>query len=259
MDSAAVTAGSLLYETDSSVNMYIDFHFGPEALGVPNFPRVCAEICLANAAEDRRERCLDMGCSVGRSSFELARGFRHVDAIDFSARFIRSAVGLQSKATIQYEVPVEGELTIARTTSLLALGLEETADRVLFAQGDACNMKAQFTNYDLVFAGNLIDRLYAPAEFLALIRTKIRPGGLLVLTSPYTWLSDYTPKEKWLGGRMEAGKALSTFDSLRAHLEGSAASDFQFVARQDVPFVIRETARKHQYTIAELTVWRLNA
>jgi hypothetical protein len=26
--------------------------------------------------------------------------------------------------------------------------------------------------------------------------------------------------------------------------------------REDIPFVIRETARKHQHTIAEMTVWR---
>jgi hypothetical protein len=28
---------------------------------------------------------------------------------------------------------------------------------------------------------------------------------------------------------------------------------------QEVPFVIRETRRKHQHTLSELTIWRLRA
>ena len=31
-------------------------------------------------------------------------------------------------------------------------------------------------------------------------------GGLLVLTSPYTWLTDYTPKANWLGGIRETAR-----------------------------------------------------
>ncbi len=119
-------------------------------------------------------------------------------------------------------------------------------------QGDACNLKPLYTGYDLVFAGNLIDRLYDPSLFLAGIRDRILTGGLLVITSPYTWLEDYTPKEKWLGGRREHGEPLSTFAGLTEQLE----QDFELVHRQNIPFVIRETARKHQHSVAELTAWR---
>jgi len=119
-------------------------------------------------------------------------------------------------------------------------------------QGDACNLKAIYTAYDVVFAGNLIDRLYDPAVFLREIATRVVPEGLLVITSPYTWLEEYTPKEKWLGGRREHGEPLTTF----AGLERCLADRFILLARSDIPFVIRETARKHQHTIAEMTVWR---
>jgi putative 4-mercaptohistidine N1-methyltranferase len=119
-------------------------------------------------------------------------------------------------------------------------------------QGDACNLKAIYTGYDVVFAGNLIDRLYDPAVFLGEIATRVVPEGLLVITSPYTWLEEYTPKEKWLGGRREHGEPLTTF----AGLERCLADRFILLARSDIPFVIRETARKHQHTIAEMTVWR---
>jgi putative 4-mercaptohistidine N1-methyltranferase len=267
----ALTAGSRLYETDQLVTQYLDFHYCDAAsgksdeasggvsaattatrLGVPNFPKACVEATMPHVPADRRQRCLDIGCSVGRSAFEFARFFAHVDAIDFSARFIQAGVRLQRGDEVLYEVPTEGELTAGRAVSLDRVGLAAVGDRVLFMQGDACNLKANYTDYDLVFAGNLIDRLYEPALFLDAIASRIRPGGLLVITSPYTWLEEYTQKSKWLGGRREHGEPLATFDGMARAVAGT----FSLVHRQDLPFVIRETARKHQYTIAEMTVWR---
>jgi putative 4-mercaptohistidine N1-methyltranferase len=189
---------------------------------------------------------------VGRSAFEFARAFDHVDAIDFSARFIQSGVRLQEGGEVHYEVPTEGELTVARSVSLEKLGLDDRRTQVSFMQGDACNLKGIFTGYDLVFAGNLVDRLYDPSLFLDLIGERVLPGGLLVITSPYTWLEEYTPKSKWLGGRREHGEPLTTFEGLSRSL----GNGFDLVHRLDVPFVIRETARKHQHSIADLTVWK---
>lgn len=259
----AVTAGSRLYETDQLVTQYLDFHYcdaasGGDAanrgsvLGVPNFPQACVAATMPHVPADRRGKCLDIGCSVGRSAFEFARHFAHVDAIDFSARFIQSGVRLQQGDELHYEIPTEGELTVPRAISLDRLGLGDVGSRVLFMQGDACNLKAIYSGYDLVFAGNLIDRLYDPTLFLREITDRILPGGLLVITSPYTWLEEYTPKDKWLGGRREHGEPLTTFTGL----ERCLTPQFSLVSRGDIPFVIRETARKHQHTIAEMTVWR---
>jgi 5-histidylcysteine sulfoxide synthase/putative 4-mercaptohistidine N1-methyltranferase len=255
--SEAATEGARLYETDNLVTQYLEFHYGDaggarEVLGVPNFPRACVAATLPHVPAERRRRCLDVGCSVGRSAFEFARHFAHVDAIDFSARFIQSGVRLQNGDEVLYEVPAEGDLTTPRGVSLEKLGLADVGGRVSFMQGDACNLKAIYTDYDLVFAGNLIDRLYDPSLFLAEIGRRIRPGGLLAITSPYTWLEEYTPREKWLGGRREHGEPLTTLAGLTRALGGGFALEH----RQDIPFVIRETARKHQHSIAEMTLWR---
>ena len=250
--SERATEGSRLYETDQLVTQYLEFHFGPEALGVPNFPRACVEAAMRHVPEDHRRKCLDIGCSVGRSAFEFARFFQRVDAVDFSARFIQSGVRLQQGSDLIYEIPTEGELTVSRTIALDRLGLANVGSKVLFMQGDACNLKTLYAGYDLVFAGNLIDRLYDPALFLDGIAARIVPGGLLVITSPYTWLEDYTPRAKWIGGRREHGEPLSTL----AGLTRTLGPRFSLLHREDVPFVIRETARKHQHSVAEMTVWR---
>jgi 5-histidylcysteine sulfoxide synthase/putative 4-mercaptohistidine N1-methyltranferase len=250
--SEADTAGSRLYETDGLVTQYLEFHYGDSILGVPNFPQACVAATMPLVPADRRRKCLDIGCSVGRSAFEFARHFEHVDALDFSARFIQAGVRLQEGGELLYEMPTEGELTTNRTIALDRLGLVEAATRVFFMQGDACNLKQVYSGYDLVFAGNLIDRLYDPGLFLSGIVDRVLPGGLLVITSPYTWLEDYTPKDKWLGGRREHGEPLPTFHGLKRVLDHA----FDLVHQRDIPFVIRETARKHQHTVAEMSAWR---
>jgi len=42
--------------------------------------------------------------------------------------------------------------------------------------------------------------LYDPRRFLETIHERLNPGGVLVITSPYTWLEEFTKKENWLGG-----------------------------------------------------------
>ncbi len=42
------------------------------------------------------------------------------------------------------------------------------------------------------------------------------------------------------------------FDTLKRLLEDS----FELVAHEDLAFVIRETVRKHQWTVAHVTVWK---
>jgi len=74
-----------------------------------------------------------------------------------------------------------------------------------------------------------------------------------VLTSLYTWLEEYTEKSKWLGGIKDNGENVMTYDGLKKVL----LETFDEVCEPiDVPFVIRETARKHQHTIAQMTVWK---
>lgn len=240
------------YETDSMVSQYLDFQYGPGYYGVPNYATALVDIVLPHCAQ--RGHALDIGCATGRASFELARHFAAVTGMDYSARFIDVALQLTSGEDFRYVVPEEGELVEYRQVRLKEFGFDETlAQRIQFVQGDACNLKPQPDGYDLVLASNLIDRLRQPKRFLQDITPMIRSGGLLAISSPYTWLEEFTPKENWLGGFRENGEALTTWQALQRLLRDA----FEEVAPpQDVPFVIRETARKFQHTQAQLTLWR---
>jgi putative 4-mercaptohistidine N1-methyltranferase len=245
-----------MYETDGAVAQYCDAHFGPDKFGVENFPAQLAKICIKAMRDRPKNRALDLGCAVGRASFELAKHFDSVTAIDFSARFIRIAYQLQEKGVVHYQLQEEGEIVSFHEKHLDDFALAGTSAKVEFSQGDAHNLKALITGYDLVLAANLIDRLYDPARFLTTIHQRINPGGLLVIASPYTWLEEFTKKENWVGGKRRSGEPFTTLQGLQEQL----GPHFHMLGEpRDVEFVIRETARKFQHTVSQLTVWERTA
>lgn len=242
-----------VYESDALVSQYAEFHYGRSYYGVANFAAEVARMALTAMAGKPLNRALDVGCAVGRSSFELARHCPDVTGLDFSARFISVGVQLRERGHFSYALTEEGHIQSYQTADLAALELAETAGRVHFFQADACNLKPIYRDYDLVIAANLIDRLHHPRKFLTDITERIRPGGLLVITSPYTWLEEYTAPSEWLGGFKRDGENLSTLDALIEILSDSFR--LQPGSPLDLPFVIRETARKYQHSIAQVSIW----
>lgn len=71
--------------------------------------------------------------------------------------------------------------------------LQEKA-RCSFEQGDACDLRHDLGSFGCVLAANLICRLHSPFDFLRRLIDLVAPGGVLVITSPYTWLEDFTDK-----------------------------------------------------------------
>lgn len=60
-------------------------------------------------------------------------------------------------------------------------------------------------------------------------------------------------QKNWLGGYAdEGGREVESGDRLKEIL----GPNFDFVEEQDLPFLIRETARKNQWTVAHATVWK---
>jgi len=239
------------YTTDSIISQYCHFGWGNNRLGVENYPAKCVSLALEYMQDKPKRKAFDIGCAIGRSSFELARGFDEVIGVDFSARFIRETQVLKENGVLRYVMPTEGELENFYEVNLADFNLENERKKVAFWQSDACNLKPIFKDFDLIFAGNLIDRLYDPKKFLDSLASRLNVGGLFIMTSPYTWQEESTPKEKWIGGHKRDGENVTTLEGLKEIL----GSNFKLIDRRDVPFVIQETARKHQYTIAEMTIW----
>lgn len=240
------------YEMDDSIARYCEFHYGQTYFEVPNFPQALAQLCLRVAQDKPRREALDIGCSVGRASLELARGFEHVTGLDFSARQIQVGVELLEQGFTRYPRLEEGELYSFQEVALGDLGLDTLREKVGFYQADACNLKELYTGYDLILAANLIDRLHDPRKFLTMIHQRLHPGGLLVIASPYSWDETITQKEKWLGGIRKDGEPYTTLTALHEVLTPHFAPIGQPVK---MPFVLRITQNRFEHTFSEVTVW----
>jgi len=238
------------YESEKLLGEYLLFHYGAadEVLGKTPGPREALNFPARSVSEligpmGRDSVALDVGCAVGRATFELARYAASVTGIDFSASFITAAQALKSAGQLESSRIIEGSL-IAPFTASVPAGIDTA--RVRFETGDAMALRKDLGGFDAVLAANLICRLPEPRKFLDRLPQLVKPGGQLLLTTPFTWLEEYTPRENWLGG----GERRS-FDVLKEIL----TPHFELQITKDLPFLIREHERKFQYGVALGSRW----
>jgi len=236
------------YEARQLLDQYLLFHYGSadEILPHPKTgPHEALNFAVRTVVENIdietvRGRALDLGCAVGRSSFELSRFCEKVVGIDFSVAFIDAAQRLRGGEQVNYSRLDEG----ASSTDLMATRPQGThPERVAFEVGDAMDLRSDLGTFDLVHAANLICRLPHPVALLRRLPDLVAPGGTLILTTPCTWLGEFTKPEHWPQG--------ATIDWLGDHLGGA----FERLSVSDMPFLIREHARKYQWSVAQASVW----
>ncbi len=73
---------------------------------------------FADIQEGLPSRALDIGCAVGRSTFELAREFEEVVGIDFSSAFIAKCQQLKILGNSEYSLTVEGNIIEKKTAQV---------------------------------------------------------------------------------------------------------------------------------------------
>ncbi len=242
------------YEKEELLHQYLLFHYGSEQDQLPfsfgpqnslNFPVRCVTECLDIAALPSDAAALDLGCAVGRSSFELARHCQKVLAVDTSQIFISAARQLQQKGEVEYSLIEEGERQVRR---IAKRPQDIDSSPVEFQCCDAMSLFEKNSLFDVILAANLLCRLPDPLTFLKQLSTITAPGGQLILTSPYSWLEEFTPRSHWLGN----GNQNSMLDCIQETLQGH----FQLVRFFDMSFLMREHFRKYQWGVSQASIWK---
>ncbi len=252
------------YEDPQTLNEYLLLHYGSAQEQMPysfgprdavEFPVRCARWLLEAAAEYgvSTDKALDVGCAVGRASFELARSYQEVLGVDLSRAFINAANTLRQQGELRYFRKDEGQLGI-----LLNAMVDPAIDRnrVRFRQADASSLPAELMGFDAVLLANLLCRLPSPKSLLGRLggpRGLVKPGGLLAIFSPYSWLEQFTPMEAWLGGYQRDGQPVNSAVALSGFLRSEG---FELLREADSPLTIREHVRKYQYIVSHAQLWR---
>ena len=235
------------YETRLYLDEYLLLHYGrprgicPFGFIRPDLLRFHERLrreCLLPMRAPGPTRALDIGCGVGRFTFELGRVANRALGLDNSQRFIAAARRMARDGAVTVRVGESGGQLVTRS---LSLPRALRSSQVEFEVGDALDLGALPEGaFQVVAAINLLCRLGAPRRFLQQAPRLVAPGGQLLIASPHSWLEQYTPRREWLSSR-EVRRLLSPHFALRR--------------RRDLPLVIREHRRKYELVVAEVLVF----
>lgn len=163
---------------------------------------------------------LDIGCSVGRSTFELAeRHDRLVLGIDLSFAMLKVASRALRAGEIRYDRRRIGLVYHSRS---FPVGFRRSPN-VDFWACDAQSLPFLDGTFSFACSLNLLDCLQSPHDHLVALSRVLVPGGRVAVSTPYDWSPAATPIEGWIGGHSQRGpEGGSSASALRALLTPGA-------------------------------------
>lgn len=229
----ADVAGGRTPKTERAlVDAYMEFHYGQFARNPANAPAWADNEgywkTVVESAGSPSGMALDLGCSVGRFSFELAKCAKLVVGLDIRLGALRQAAKLQREGKASYGRRFGGK-------GRESVELEYVApENVLFTAGDALDPPFAAGSFDFAAAMNLLDNVPFPLVLLGQMDALLRPGGALVLGSPYEWRADICDPVEWL-----EVEGLGPAETLRRTLDGRLfpGTGFSYDIEKDVPKV----------------------
>ena len=143
---------------------------------------------------------LDVGCSVGRSTFDLAeKSSEFVLGVDLNFPMLRLASEILRCGTVRYPRRRVG-IVYERREFPARFNNSEQVD---FWACDATALPFPAATFSLATSLNVLDCLQSPREFLLSLANVLKPGGKTVIACPYDWSPHATAIEAWLGGHSQ--------------------------------------------------------
>jgi SAM-dependent methyltransferase len=202
----ALGPGSDLDQTRQHLSIYCWGHYGDldpedkqdEALGsVLNCLKQGFSLPISPSGNG-----LDLGCSVGRTTFELATridGFAL--GIDLNFAMLKTAQEVLQTGRLSYGRRRLGLVSDQREFPV-QLPARESVD---FWACDTLALPFVAGQFGTVLAINLLDCVASPRDLLAVVRGMLKKGGSALISTPYDWSPNATPVEAWIGGHSQRG------------------------------------------------------
>jgi len=145
---------------------------------------------------------LDVGCAVGRTTFELAEGCDGlVLGVDVNFSMLCLAQRALLNGIVRYPRRRVGVVFDRREFNVSFAG----RDRVDFWACDALALPFAPGSFGLVVGLNVLDCTSSPLDFLRAMGSLLRAGGATILSTPYDWSQGVTQIEGWIGGHSQRG------------------------------------------------------
>jgi SAM-dependent methyltransferase/uncharacterized protein YbaR (Trm112 family) len=169
---------------------------------------------------------IDLGCSVGRSSFELAAYTRGlVLGVDLNFAMLRLGQAVLMRKQLNYERRRIG-IVFDRREFPVEL---PSADSVDFWACDVLALPFRGGAFGSALALNVLDCVTAPRDMLAVLRALLVEGGVALVCTPFDWTPGATPVGNWIGGHSQSGRDKGAAEPMMEELL-SVASNANSVA-----------------------------
>jgi SAM-dependent methyltransferase len=198
---------------------------------------------------------LDVGCAVGRLSFELAKTHDHVIGLDTSIAFIRKAREILIRKRVDFDLIVEGHITEPQS-----VGFDDSRDfsRVDFIVADALALPFRRRAFAMAAAINLLEKVPDPLKHLTEInRVLRRQNAMFLFSDPFSWDEAVSLPERWLSGNGNTQYSPRGIDTMRRLLAGEYgvfAPPFTIIDDGNVDWKIRKTENLWEHITSQFLV-----
>ena len=198
---------------------------------------------------------LDIGCSVGRLSFELSKTHSYVIGIDTSISFIEKARDLLQKKSLEFDLIIEGLITEKRSCDFDAAF---NYDHVDFVVADALALPFPKSFFSTVTSINLLEKVSSPIRHLMDINRVLREKkSMFVFSDPFSWDESVSHPDHWLSGGTNGNGNLRGIDSISNYFLGKDEifhPPFEILDKGKVPWRIRKTENLWEQIISQFIV-----
>lgn len=142
---------------------------------------------------------IDIGCAVGRLSFELSKTHTRVVGIDTSLAFVKNARKLLTRRALEGELVVEGNIVQKVSCDLAG---QWDFENVEFVVADALALPFPREFFATASSINILEKVPEPMRHLAEVDRVLRKAdSMFVFSDPFSWDASVSRPDKWLGGR----------------------------------------------------------
>ncbi len=186
---------------------------------------------------------VELGCSVGAELRALRRHARQVVGVDSNPVPLRVARLQLDGRPVTRLARVEGR----SFRSLEPLVLPPVPGVTVVA-GDALDPPLAPACAHIALAANVLDNVRSPLGLILTLDRLLRPGGLLLLASPFHWVDAITPPAEQLGGGtvpawVERGTAAGLRELLRGETPVAPELRYEILETLDAPWRVRDHDR----------------
>ena len=255
-----ITRETTGYGSFSMLSSYLWSHFseffnGPDATDA--YKKWASAFGSTNGKNRETAWAPDIGCSVGRLTFELTKTHARAIGIDTSTSFIRAAREVAARQHLEFDMILEGQIMKKQSSSLDPDFRYHHAE---FIVADAMALPFRSGRFATAGTVNILEKVPDPSVHLAEAnRVMDKENADFLFSDPFTWDEAVNSPDLWLGGRNEGpfqGYGMDNVTRLLREETGIFAPGFDILSSGEVEWKIRKTRHLREHITSQFIIAR---